>query len=171
MSLFNIKELRLRKKFDKILSDKKEIFTDKEIKSIGIISLSTISESLKLEEEIASILGVKNIKIYSFCKDSKLKEDSFQYFSKKDINSKGNFINPNLQSFLEEPFDLLIGYFKEDNLYLKMAILQSRASFKVGFTGVDENLYRIEISEKTENLKSFSLELKKYLQLFKKLKN
>ncbi|WP_405606090.1 DUF6913 domain-containing protein [Polaribacter sp. Asnod1-A03] len=171
MSLFYIKELRLRRLFDKISLKKESIFTDKEIKSIGVISLLTITDKFNLEAEIKSTLGIENIKIYNFSKEAKAEEDSFNSFSKNDISSSGEIIQPNLKSFLEEPFDLLIGYFNEDNLYLKMAVLKSKATFKIGFTGVSENLYRLEIAEEIENVKSFSLELKKYLKLFNKLKN
>ena len=80
-------------------------------------------------------------------------------------------MQPNFQSFLEQPFDLLIGFFNVNNLYLEKAILQSKATFKAGFSGVNSKLYELEISSQLENVQQFSSELKKYLLILKKLKN
>jgi acetolactate synthase small subunit len=76
-----------------------------------------------------------------------------------------------LQSFLEQPFDLLIGYFNTNNLYLETAILQSNATFKAGFSGVNSDLYELEIAGNIKDIHQFLSELKKYLQSLKKLKS
>ena len=89
--------------------------------------------------------------------------------TEKDINWKGQFKQDNMQVFLEQPFDLLIGYFNRNNIFLESAILQSKAQFKVGFAGVNSMLYEIEISEKIDNVNAFTLELEKYLKIIKKL--
>ena len=107
------------------------------------------------------------------CPDGRKKIDdvSFKHFSEKDINWKGEFVQPNFQSFLDTPFDLLIGYFSESHLYLEIAILKSKAGFKAGFSSVNTKLYDLEILEKIENSNQFFSELKKYLKILKKLKN
>ncbi len=171
MSLSSLKESILKKKFDKSLSKISETraVLQKDIKSVGILTIDEISSKIDLQSKIESILGVRNSKIYSFKKFSKSDEVSFKHFSEKDINWKGNFIQPNFLSFLEQPFDLLIGYFNENNLYLEKAVLNSNATFKVGFSKVNFKLYELEILEKLENIQQFSLELKKYLQILKKL--
>jgi hypothetical protein len=176
MNLSNLKETRLRRKFDKSLSKLSEnrAVSQKEIQSVGILTTQEISSKIDLQSEIEAILGVRNSKIFSFKKFKKFNkfdEVSFKYFSEKDINWRGDFIQPNFQSFLEQPFDLLIGYFNTNNLYLEKAILESNATFNVGFSGVNQKLYELEIFEQIENVKQFSSELKKYLIILKKLKN
>jgi hypothetical protein len=139
------------------------------VKSIAIITSEDISSKIDLQKEVEKILGARNVKIYSLRNFDKKDDFSYKHFTKKDINWSGQFTEPSFQCFLETPFDLLIGYFNTNNLYLKRAILASQAEFKVGFSGVNSNLYEIEISEKTENITAFTSELKRYLQIIKKL--
>ena len=171
MNLSKLKESRLRKKFDKSISKITEnrITLQKEIVSVGILSTEATSNKVDLQKEIEAVLGVRNSKLYSFKKFNKLDEVSFKHFTEKDINWKGDFIQTNFQSFLKQPFDLLIGYFNENHLYLEKAILESKASFKAGFSNVNSKLYELEVSTKLENVQQFSSELKKYLQILQKL--
>lgn len=173
MKFSKLKESTLQKKMNKLTSKLEEsrVVSQKEIKSVGILTLDEISSKIDVQSEIESSLGFRNTKIYSFKKFNKLDETSFKHFTDKDINWKGEFIQQNFQSFLEQPFDLLVGYFNTNNLYLELAVLKSKASFKVGFSEVNSNLYDIEFSEQINNVKEFSLELKKYLQILRKLKN
>ena len=173
MNLSNLKESRLRKKFDKIVLKLQEnrIVSQKEILTFGILTTESVSSKIDVQSEIEAILGLKNSKIYSFKKFNKSDEVSFKHFSEKDINWKGEFIEPTFQSFLEQPFDLLIGYFNHNHLYLEKAVLESKASFKAGFSEVNSKLYELEISTELDNVQQFSSELKKYLQILKKLKN
>ena len=173
MNLSNLKESRLRKKFDKIVLKLQEnrIVSQKEILTFGILTTESVSSKIDVQSEIEAILGLKNSKIYSFKKFNKSDEVTFKHFSEKDINWKGEFIEPTFQSFLEQPFDLLIGYFNHNHLYLEKAVLESKASFKAGFSEVNSKLYELEISTELDNVQQFSSELKKYLQILKKLKN
>jgi hypothetical protein len=173
MNLSKLKEVRLRNRFDKTLSsitDSRAV-SQKEIRTVGILTIESISKIIDLQSRIEPILGVKNSKMYSFRSFNKTEVDPLSDFTKKDVSWNGDFKEPNFQSFLEQPFDLLIGYFNEPHLYLEMAVMQSKASFKVGFSGVNPKLYELEFLEKIGNTRPFSTELKKYLQILKKLKN
>ena len=96
---------------------------------------------------------------------------SYKYFSEKDFNWKGEPKNKFFKSFIEEPHDLLIGYFNKNNLYIENAVLRSNAKFKVGFANVNQALYDMEIAEYPTKVESFLSELKKYLIIMNKLKN
>jgi hypothetical protein len=165
------KEAVLKKKLNQLLSqaDSSRTPSSEKIKSIAIISNEDISTEIDLQKEIEIILKARNIKIYSLRKFNKSDKFSYKHFTKKNVNWKGQFTEENFKFFLEEPFDLLIGYFNKNNLYLERAVLESKAEFKVGFTGVNSKLYEIEISEKTQNITGFTSELKRYLQILKKL--
>lgn len=173
MNLSSLKKSRLKKKFDKTLLnlDDNRIVSTKEILSIGILTTESVLSKIDLQSEIETVLGLRNSKIYSFKKFDKSNKVSFKFFSEKDLNWKGEFIEPTFQGFLDEPFDLLIGYFNSNHLYLEKAILESKSGFKAGFSGVNSKLYELEISTELENIEQFSTELKKYLQILKKLKN
>ena len=165
------KESILKKKLDKSLIQTpiSRTSTLKKIQSVGIITSEEIASKINLQQEIETILGVKNSKIYSLRKFNKADEISYKHFTEKDINWSGQFTQTNFQSFLEQPLDLLIGYFNTNNVLLESAVLQSKAQFKVGFSETNSKLYEIEISEKIENVTAFTSELKKYLQIIKKL--
>ena len=165
------KEAVLKKKLNQLLSqaDSSRTPSSEKIKSIAIISNEDISTEIDLQKEIEIILKARNIKIYSLRKYNKSDEFSYKHFTKKNVNWKGQFTEESFKCFLEEPFDLLIGYFNKNNLYLERAVLESKAEFKVGFTGVNSKLYEIEISEKIQNITGFTSELKRYLQILKKL--
>lgn len=173
MNFSNIKENRIRKKFEKSLSKQSNnrIVSQKEIISVGILTLDNTSSKINLQSEIESTLELKNAKIYSFKKFNKNDEVSFKHFSEKNLSWSGEFNEPTFQSFLEQPFDLLIGYFNEKHLFLEKAVFASKATFKAGFSDVNSKLYELEISTDLENVNQFSSELKKYLKILKKLKN
>tara|TARA_B110001454_G_scaffold202723_1_gene210043 strand:+ start:2412 stop:2933 length:522 start_codon:yes stop_codon:yes gene_type:complete len=173
MNLSKLKESRLRKKFNDIvlkLQDNRAV-PQKEILTVGILTTESISSTIDVQSEIETILGLKNSKLYSFKKFNKSDEVCDKHFSEKDVNWRGNFTEPTFKNFLEQPFDLLIGYFNNHHLYLEKAVLESKATFKVGFSDVNSKLYELEISTELENIQQFSSELKKYLQILKKLKN
>ncbi|QTD38438.1 hypothetical protein JL193_03845 [Polaribacter batillariae] len=171
MKFTKLKHNILQKKFDKTLQQSIEnrIFSKKKIQSVAILTTEEISSKLDVLSIIEKTLEVRNAKIYSFRPYNKLNKFSYKHFSENDINWKGEFFQENFNSFLEQPFDLLIGYFTKPNLYLESAVLQSKASFKVGFSNINSNLFEIEISEDVLNIGKFTLELKKYLQIIKKL--
>ncbi|MGB0881065.1 MAG: DUF6913 domain-containing protein [Polaribacter sp.] len=163
----------LNNRFNKrvLKSAKNRVVSDKEIRSVGILTTDEISSKIDLQKEIEAALNLKNAKIYSYRKFDKLHEVSYKHFSEKDIDWNGKFTQQSFQSFLEQPFDLLIGYFNKNNLYLETAVLQSNATFKAGFSKVNSNLYELEILGNYANILQFTSELKKYLQILKKLKN
>lgn len=164
------KEFLIEKKLQKLLAQETSLEgSQKKIQSIGILTADPISSKINLQEEFAHILGVRNCKVYSFRKFQKTDKPSQKHFSENDINWNGKFTQANFQDFLEQPFDLLIGYFKESNVYLESAILYSKANFKVGFSQLHQQLYTLEIDLETNNLKGFAEELKKYLIVLKKL--
>ncbi|WP_299667672.1 hypothetical protein [uncultured Polaribacter sp.] len=169
--LQGFKETILKKKLEKLLSQNTDdkIISSKKIHSVGILTSEDITLKIDVQEEIETTLGIRNSKIYSFRKFSKIDDFSYKHFTDKEMSWNGKFTQTNFQSFLEQPFDLLIGYFNTNNIFLESAVLQSKARFKVGFAATNAALYEIEISENIESVKEFTSELKKYLQIIKKL--
>lgn len=168
-----MKKSFIKKKFQKLLLEKEEfrVVNYKEINTVGIISNDEISNWIDIKNEVEEILNLKNAKIYSFRPYSRKNEVSFKHFSEKDFNWKGQVSQPNFKVFIDQPFDLLIGYFNKKNLYLENAVLHSKATFKVGISKVNQELYDMEIAEYPKNIKEFLYELKRYLLILKKLKN
>ena len=154
-----------------IEADENRVVSDKEIKTVGILTTELFFNTIELKEEVERVLNLRNAKIYCYRPYKKSNTISFKHFSEKDFNWKGKIIQPNFNSFIEEPFDLLIGYFDKSNLFLESAVLQSKATFKVGISKVNQMLYDIEIKSNPYKVEEFLTELKKYLILIEKIEN
>lgn len=167
-----MKKAFIKKRFKKLLKEEQyRVASNEEVYTVGIIASYEISKWLKIEDEVEKILELGNIRIYSYRPFSKSDVPSYKYFTEKDFNWKGEPKKPAFKDFIEEPHDLLIGYFNKNNLYLENAVLRSKAKFKVGFAKVNQELYDLEIAEYPTKIESFLSELKKYLIVLGKLKN
>lgn len=147
------------------------VVSQKEIISVGVITFQSISKWINIQKEIEKILEVENVKIMSFIDVDKKTKPSKNHFSRKDFNWRGNINQTDLKNFLEEPFDLLIGYFNKKNLFIETTVLQSNATFKVGISKVNQRLYDMEIAVIPSNIQNFLIELRKYLVILQKIKN
>lgn len=145
--------------------------SDKEIVSVGVIASQKISNFINIKQEIENTLGVENVKVVTFLDYDKKNHNSEHFFSDKDIDWNGAFLKEDLRNFLNEPLDLLIGYFDTNTIFMETAVLKSKATFKVGFSKVNQQLYEMEIAETPSNIENFLSELKKYLVILKKIKN
>lgn len=168
-----MKNTFIKKRFKKLLKQKEEQreISHEEVYTVGIIASGEIYKWIKIDNEVERILGLGNIRIYNYRPYSKMDVPSYKYFTEKDFNWKGEVKNKSFKSFLEEPHDLLIGYFNKNHLFLENAVLRSKAKFKVGFANVNQELYDMEIDELPNKMESFLSELKKYLIILNKLKN
>lgn len=167
-----IKEYYLQKRF---LKDLKNLHKNKTpntngIHSVGILTTNELSYAYNLTQKISDVLpNVRNVHIYSFREFKKSDEISYQHFSADDISWKGEITDASLESFIENPFDLLIGYYDEKQLYLELTTLKSEAAFKIGFSEVNDSLFDLLIKESPSNIDSFNAEVFKYLTLLNKL--
>ena len=142
---------------------------NKKIVSVGILTEEKFREKFDLRQMTAEMFHIKNPKIYNFRAYNKELEKSFKHFSEKDFNWRGEITDTSFQSFLDEPFDLLICYFSEGNIMLKYAAQVSNATFKVGFTSINTNLFDLNIAVKLEEVDQFFFESRKYLTILGKL--
>ena len=166
-----MKKSFIKRKFNKLLIEKEEnrIISNEEVYTVAVIASQENSKWINIQDEIEKILGLGNVRTYSFRSFSRKDVPSYKFFSEKDFNWKGEPKKKIFKSFIEEPHDLLIGYFDKNNLYLENAVLRSKAKFKVGLAKVNQDLYDMEIAESPAKIESFLTELKKYLQILKKL--
>jgi acetolactate synthase small subunit len=146
------------------------VVSQKEIKTVAILTTDEISNWVNVKEEVEKLFNIRNAKIYSFRPHKKNQEISYKHFSEIDFSWSGDISQPNFKNFIDEPFDLLIGYFSTKNWYLENAVLRSSATFKVGISNVNQQLYDIEIAEVPMKTDAFLSELKKYLKILKKIK-
>jgi hypothetical protein len=173
LKLGSLKKYFIRKSFRKLLLEKEliRVVSQNEINTVCIIVAEDIFSLIDLQREVEEGLNLQNAKIYSFRTYSRKNAFSDKHFSEKYFGWNGQVKQPDFKVFIEKPFDLLIGYFGKNNLYLENAVLLSKAKFKVGISKVNQELYDIEIATSPKNIKEFLSELKRYLKILKKMKN
>ena len=166
-----MKRIFVNKRFQKLVLEKEanRIISEHKIKTIGVISSEDISKWIDISKEIKNIFDVDEVRVFSFKPASQKTAQKFQFFSEKSFGWQGQVKDTKLKEFLNEPFDLLIGYFNKNSLYTELAVLQSNARFKAGISKVNQQLYDLEIAEYPKNIGRFLEELKKYLQILQKL--
>ena len=96
-------------------------------------------------------------------------EDSENKISAADFGWYGKIKSEKLKFILTKNYDLLINYSKIDNIYLNLLILQCKVGFRVGFSHLDNRFYDLTINCESSNFALFNREMKKYLQILKKI--
>ncbi len=172
MILKGFKEKSNQKFINKLVGRRSAQISSKRIESVGIVlNMSEYNdfESFRIFFEELKI-NPNKIKIIGFVEDPKLLEMSRELlFSEKQIGWKGKIKNNELQSFLNTPFDILVSYFKNDNLELNLILALSKANFKVGISNKDERFYDLILNVLPNQFNVFTKELIKYLTILKKI--
>jgi hypothetical protein len=172
MGLVKFKERILSKRIKKRLENNIEVrsVSNEKINSIGVLANNSSTYLDEFVNRLEQELNCKQIQLFLFKPFSKKEIINENQFTDKDVNWRGNFTNQHIIDFLDNPFSLLIGFFADDNLYLKNAVLQSKAGFKVGFSTVEQNLFELVVDSELQNTSEFIDELKKYLVALQKIK-
>jgi hypothetical protein len=172
MAFAKFKEQSLLKRFQKELRNAPETRTPnaKEIHSVAILTNEVLYSSVDIVNQVKSnIKSVRTVQIYSYKNFKKSDVKSYKHFTEKDFDWKGKIKDPSLESFIENPFDLLIGYFDKKHLYLEYATLKSQATFKIGLSKVNDKIFDLVVAEDPVNIDSFIEVIKKYLTLLNKI--
>ena len=172
MFLKGFKEKSNQKFINKLVDTRVPNLTSKKIESVGIILNTTEFDDFELFRDFFQELKLNpnKIKIIAFVEDHNLIESSIELlFSEKQIGWQGKIKDNSLQAFLNTNFDMLISYYKNDNLELNLVSALSKANFKVGLSNQDERLYDLILDVKTTNFELFKKELIKYLTILKRL--
>jgi len=90
-------------------------------------------------------------------------------YSDSNLGFGGVIKNDIVLSFTQKPYDGLLCYYSEDKLMLNLVAVQSKAKFKIGFSGINELINDLSIATDIENIKEFTFELKKYLSILNKI--
>lgn len=168
---------RLKKKsnqkyINNILNNRKSLVNDEPMKFVGVIFNY---DEFKNYDEIRSIfksIGINDnrVKFIAFIDDEKSRPNGWDaYFYPENFGWKGKIEGVDLVDFVQEPFDVLISYYKNDNLELNMATALSKANFKIGISNNDQRLYDFIIDIDPNQIKVFKKELVKYLKVFNKI--
>lgn len=172
MILKAFKEKSNRKYINNLLATRKSTVNNNEIKTIAVLLNANEFHEFEVFRVYFKALGLNSPKhkIVAFTLDDKLEHNQWNtHFSPKDFGWKGKIKNIDLQSFIDEPYDMLVCFYKNPVLQLNLITAASKANFKVGISNEDERLYDLIIDVGLKDINIFKQELKKYLTILKKL--
>lgn len=172
MILKRFKEKSNQKFINKLIDFRVPEISSNKIESVGIVvNLSEFDDFEMFRiffEELK--LNPNKVKIAGFTDDPKLVEFSNELlYSEKQIGWRGKIKDNGLKTFINTPFDVLISYYKNDNLELNLISALSKANFKVGISNNDERLHDLILEVDTKEIDIFKQEFIKYLTILKKL--
>jgi len=161
-----------QKYVNSLLKDRKGTVNNKKVATIAVLlnlDEFTDFESFRSYFMELNLISPKH-KIVAFTMDDKHEGSQWEtYFSPKDIGWKGKINSTDLQAFIDEDYDVLISYFKTNEVLLNLITTLSKANFKVGISRQDERLYDLIIDIKPSDFDIFKVEFRKYLNILKKL--
>jgi hypothetical protein len=170
--LKKVKQHSLKKHIENNLSKRDISQRNAPLKYLGFLVDEAFFNDFEMLYEFGSELGLqrKDLKIFTFVETRKklpsLRQDQI---TNKEFTWRGEISNQNAQEFLDFPFDVLIGYYKGKHEFLSAMVAQSKAKFKIGFHGADDRLYDLLLNVDIQKPELFKGEVKKYLQIFKKI--
>ncbi|WP_439152735.1 DUF6913 domain-containing protein [Winogradskyella sp.] len=172
MILKAFKEKSNRKYVNNLLAARKAAVNGNKVKTIAVLLNADEFDDFEVFKAYFKELNLTSPKhkIIAFTFDDKLEHNQWDtYYSPKDFGWKGKINSIDLQTFLDEQYDVLICYFKEEVLQLNLITALSKANLKVGLSRKDERLYDLIIDVNPKDIKIFKQELKKYLNILNKL--
>ncbi|WP_323787830.1 DUF6913 domain-containing protein [Psychroserpens sp.] len=161
-----------QKYINKLLNARQVAVSNMKMKSVGVILNMNEFSDFDAFRNYFNQLGISQskIKIIAFVEDAKDANPLWDtYFNPKDFGWKGKIKNVDLQSFIDTKFDVLISYYTNDSLELKLITAASNANFKVGLSQEDKRMYDLMINVKTKQIELFISELTKYLHVLNKI--
>ena len=172
MILKALKEKSIKKKINFSLQNRRLSNSNTKLETLGVIINADEINNLETLRPIYEALGVREnkLKIITFIEPKKQQNLSWNAcYSSKNFSWNGTLNNPEIQSFLNTEFDVLISYYSQDILELKYATATSKAKFKVGVFQKDKRINDLIIKTELKAIDIFVNELKKYLNILNKI--
>lgn len=90
-------------------------------------------------------------------------------FSKNSFGINGKIKQEDLQTFLDRPYDIVINYYNQPNLFLEYVSTLCKSELKVGITEDKNSVNNLVLKVNEKDYDQFSKELVKYLNILKRL--
>ncbi len=172
MILKAFKQKSNKKYLNKLLAQRKVNLGNNKIKSLGIILNFDEIDDFNAFNVLASQLKIhtNKLKVIAYTSDLKSHGNSWDScFNMNDFGWNGVIKNIELQAFLNESFDVLISYYSDATLELKLLTTLSKSQFKIGILQADERLNDLIIKTDIEDMSVFNNEVIKYLTVLNKI--
>jgi hypothetical protein len=172
MILKAFKEKSNQKYVNNLLNTRVPAVNSNKVKTVAVLLSASEFHEFEVFRVYFKALGLSSPKhkIIAFTLDDKLEHNKWNtHYSPKDFGWKGKIKDRDLQNFIDEPYDVLICYYKNELSQLKQITAASNANLKVGISIKDERLYDLIIDVSLKEINVFKQELKKYLNILNKL--
>ena len=170
--LKKVKHISLKKHTEKNLSERDVSQRNTPLKYLGFLVDEAFFDDFEMLYEFGTELGLqrKDVKLFTFV-ETRRKIPSLRQnqITNKEFTWRGEIDSQNAQEFLDFPFDVLIGFYRDQHEFLSAMVAESKANFKIGFNFADERMYDLLLAVDLQNQDAFKKEVKKYLQIFKKI--
>lgn len=170
----NVFKKKSNQKFiNKLLSNSTQTKQIVELQTIGVLLNYSDFNDFEAFTLLFKELGLTSPKcrVAAFIKDEKQITNTWNtYFIPKNIGWNGKLLSVDLESFINTDFDVLIGYYNENEVEVNLIAALSKAKFKIGLKEVDKRIFDLIINVRTNELNVFKIELKKYLRILKFIK-
>jgi len=164
--------LSLQKNITLILKSRIKNFQSGKVNSIGVIFDYDSYYNYDFFRNLIKDLGVNDTKVRFIAKVDlkKNKPNSWDsFFSLDNFDWLGRPKSVEIEEFVEQPFDVLISYYKPNQLELNLVTARSKANFKIGITNEDSRLHDLTIDVEPSDTDVFRTELIKYLTQLNRL--
>ncbi|MEM1339187.1 MAG: hypothetical protein AAF717_03235 [Bacteroidota bacterium] len=145
---------------------------NKAVSSIACIVDMDKFPKAEVFQELRQLLGLQpnSIQVIGY----KRGQDKYGMFSipfctDKDLGWNGSIENGDFSEFAGRNYDVLINYYTDDRLLLKLMSTKVIARIRVGLKGVDNAMNDLIFDCRLDDFKTFSTELIKYLKILKEV--
>ena len=167
-----IKRRALRKHIERNLGKRDRSEVNAPMKTLGFVVDERLLQDFEKLYDLAGYFHIhpNDISVFSFL-EVKKKQPSLRQnqVNNKHFTWKGDLHNQNAEEFLNRSFDVLVGFYAEENVYMDLLVSESEAKFKVGFSGADDRLFDLVLGMSPNDFNEFKKELKKYLEVLGKI--
>ncbi len=161
----------LQKKLDKNLKSRDRSQLHSQVKTMAFIFDEDDFKDIETLLEITSSFGVEqdHVRFLAFQKYKKGLDLKLYQVHHKQVKWNGTIDNKEAKMFLEQPFDVLIGFYNGMHPYMDFLNSASKARFKVGLENSDLRLFDLQMEIKITDIKAIIAELNKYLHVLGKV--
>ena len=166
------KEKSNKKYLNKLLSKRYVNVTKDKVVSLGVIFNIDEINDFKMFSQLAECVNVRpnRMKVVAFSESKKEVLNTWdECYNPKDFGWRGTIKNSGLESFLDTKFDVLISYYEQEYLELKLITALSKATFKIGILQSDERINDLIIKTSLKEFELFKDEVFKYLKILNKI--
>ncbi|MCB0456936.1 MAG: hypothetical protein R2776_03340 [Flavobacteriaceae bacterium] len=168
----SLKKKALQKHTNKLLAQRDISGVNSKMKTLAFLVDEMIFQDFDKLYDTYKIFNLqpKDVKVFSFLEvKKKLPTLRQNQINNKDFSWKGEINNQNATEFLNQNFDVLVGYYQGKHPFLDLMVSQSKAKFKVGFANTNDRLFDLIMGTSIADFPTFTSELKKYVTLLNKL--